>query len=165
MEFARSTDAVWDALETAIAAVFPDEHIEKAGFALEVVKLLCHIQAFLRDHPAGIRKYDASRLLRQLSLATSNDTHSDRARLTLAAIERDYELGDRAHPALPRFDAFRDAIAALGQLDRLQYQDDSSKDSSDAVSPTTSTKHTETDTDSAEAAPLKQPVSIKTPTI
>lgn len=61
-----------------------------------------------------------------------NDTHSDRARLTLAAIERDYELGGRAHPAVPRFIGFRDAIAALGQLDRLQYQDDSSEDPSDA---------------------------------
>lgn len=209
LEFARSKDAVWDALETAIAAVFPDEHIEKAGFAREVVKLLevnskvdgadelrrrftlllgdlaqrledaadhesderandqlaRHIQAFLRDHPAGIRKYDASRLLRQLSLAMPNDKHSDRARLALAAIERDYELGDRAHPAVPRFNAFRDAISALGQLDRLQYQDDSSKDPSDAVSPTNSTEPTETDADPAKSERVKQPASTKTPTI
>ncbi|ROS54177.1 ATP-binding protein [Frigoribacterium sp. PhB24] len=178
---AQQKDSLWDAIEDSVAEVFPDEHVEKAGFAREIVKLLDisadldgadelrrrfslllrdlaerledaaddefderandqlarHIQGFLRDHPVGtgITKYDAGRVLRQVGLAMPKDAHSDQARLALAEIERNFELEDRAHPRVPRFDEFRNAVAALGQLDRLQYQDDTRVDPSAAVTP------------------------------
>ena len=184
LDSAKESDNLWDALESAVKDVFPDEHIEKAGFAREIVKLLelspdiegadelrhrfsvllsglaerledaadkeyderandqlaRHIQGFLRDHPtsSGITKYDAGRVLRQIGLAMPNDVHSDGARLALSAIQRDFELEDSAHPQVPRFDEFRTAIESLGQLDRLQYQDDTQVDPSAAVTETLS---------------------------
>lgn len=190
---ARTAGQMWKGLKDVVGEVFPDEHIEKSGFAREVVKLIelapdvdgadelrkrfgslladlalrledaqdrelaersndqlaRHIQSFLRDHPTGMRKYDAIRLLRQLELAMPDDSHSDNARLALGTIQRDFELEDRSHPAVPRFIEFRDAVSALGQLDRLQYQDDTRIDPSAAVSPALT---------SGETVPLESPI-------
>lgn len=98
-------------------------------------QLARHIHAFLTDYPAGMRKYDAGRLLRQLELATPKGPHADDTRLALSAIRRHYEIDDRTHPSVPRFAFFRDAIKALGQLERLQYQQDTDTDPSAAVTP------------------------------
>ncbi|PSL37466.1 putative ATP-dependent endonuclease of OLD family [Labedella gwakjiensis] len=190
---AQEHNNMWAALGACVNDTFPDEHLEKAGFAREVVKLLeltpnveaadeirrrfalllgdlarlledasdretnerssdqlaRHIHSFLTDHPSGMRKYDAGRLLRQLELATPQDSRADDTRLALTSIRRRYELDDRSHPAVPRFEEFRDAIRALGQLERLQYQEETETDPSAAVSRTPADPEQGTNTPSA----------------
>lgn len=203
----QASGRMWEALETSIESVFPDEHIEKAGFAREVVKLLelnpdidgagelrerfakllgdlaqlledaaDHednerasdqvarlINGFVQDHTSGIRKYDASRLLRQLELAIPSDSHSDSSRLAIGEIHREFELDDRSHPTVPRFDAFREAITALGQLDRLLFQDDTKVDPSEAVTPAATDETSAGDVGEAERRNSVDALTMKGP--
>jgi predicted ATPase len=120
-------------LLTALAERLQDAEDDESGERRND-KLARLIQGFISDHTKGMKKYDAQRLLRQLTLALPDSAQADTTRLRLQEIGREYELTDASHPAVPRFEDFRDNIAALGQLERLSYQDETKIDPSAAVS-------------------------------
>lgn len=178
LKAASDAGSMWEGLAACVAEFFPDEHIEKAGFAREVVKFVDlapeadgvdelrrrfslllselaqllsdasdeevgerskdqfarHLQGFLQDYTTGIGKFEAGRLLRRLELATPDNSHSDAVRTRLLEIRRDFEVDDRRFPVVPRFAEFRTEVLALGQLDRLAFQDDTKIDPSAAFS-------------------------------
>lgn len=163
---------VWKALSTTYANSFPGEHLEKAGFAREVVTLLAAepelpgveqlrirfslllkdlsdvlqdaqdeedgartddrlkraVKGFLRNHPTGMRKVDARRLLREIENALGTSDFADELRSRTTRLAREFELQDVAEPMLARFAEFRDEIRAFGSVERIAYQDDALSD-------------------------------------
>ena len=86
------------------------------------------VKNFLRTHTKGITKRDAKRLLRELTDAFAHSDWVDEAVRQIGAIRNDHRLEDSTSPAVQDFDGFRDAIRALSEKERQQYQDDASKD-------------------------------------
>lgn len=173
----ESGGRLWDALEEAYTFAFPEEHIEKAGLAREVVSLLAvspetpgagmlrkrfaallsflaerlddasaeeernrsddrmkrAVNNFLRNHPQGMRKHDAKKLMRELDSALDASPVGDAIRPRLSNMARDYELGDLSTYNVPRFDSFREDVKALSSSERILYQDDANKDPASAV--------------------------------
>ncbi|MFE4542228.1 AAA family ATPase [Arthrobacter sp. NPDC056727] len=168
---------LWDALEKAYAGAFPEEHIEKAGLAREVILLLAvspnvqgaeelrgrfaallsflaerlddasaeedrnrsddrmkrAVNNFLRNHPQGMRKHEAKKLMRELDSALDASPVGDAIRPQLSSIAREFELGDLSTNNVPRFDSFREAIKALSSSERILYQDDATTDPASSV--------------------------------
>jgi len=181
----NASGRIWNGMIEALKAAFPDEHMEKAGFAREVVELLgmktevegsgairerfnsllrllsetlmeaaaeeshersddrLHraIQTFLRDHPKGMRKFDAQRTLRTINAALADTDHADQIRKIVTQIGRDYELADLTNPNVPRFEQFKDDVKALNNWDRVLFQDDGDNDPSEAFSPESPAEH------------------------
>ncbi|WP_433952935.1 ATP-dependent nuclease [Curtobacterium flaccumfaciens] len=106
---------------------------DREGFERSTNQLARQIQSFSRDFTTGMRKHEATRLLRQLAIAAGENDHADSIKLNLARIRRDFEIEDRAMPLVPSFAAFKEQVRALGQLDRLVYQDEVATDPSAAV--------------------------------
>ncbi|NMO03286.1 AAA family ATPase [Gordonia sp. TBRC 11910] len=86
------------------------------------------VKNFLRNHKKGISKREATRLLRELTDAFASSDWIDEATRQIGEIRRVYELNDSSSPAVHDFSEFRKAIQALGEKERLEYQDDASKD-------------------------------------
>ncbi|MDI2033714.1 hypothetical protein PJL15_00814 [Paenarthrobacter nitroguajacolicus] len=168
---------LWDAVEKAYTSAFPEEHIEKAGLAREVILLLAvspnvqgakelrgrfaallgflaerlddasaeedrnrsddrmkrAVNNFLRNHPQGMRKHEAKKLMRELESALDASPVGDAIRPQLSSIARDFELGDLSTNNVPRFDSFREAIKALSSSERILYQDDATTDPASSV--------------------------------
>ncbi|WP_285320669.1 AAA family ATPase [Pseudarthrobacter sp. lyk4-40-TYG-27] len=168
---------LWDALEEAYTGAFPEEHIEKAGLAREVISLLAvspnaqgaeelrkrfaallsflaerlddasaeedrnrsddrmkrAVNNFLRNHPQGMRKHDAKKLIRELDSALDASPVGDEIRPRLSTITRDFELGDLSTNNVPRFESFREEIKALSASERILYQDDATTDPASSV--------------------------------
>jgi len=106
---------------------------DREGFERSTNQLARQIQSFSRDFTTGMRKHEATRLLRQLAIAAGENDHADSIKLDLARIRREFEIEDRAMPLVPSFAAFKEQVRALGQLDRLVYQDEVATDPSAAV--------------------------------
>jgi predicted ATPase len=178
-ELPRSGGRVWDAIDHAYRAAFPEEHLEKAGLAREVVSLLSiapdttgseslrerfgellrtlsellddaadeedrirrddrvkrAVRNFELDHPHGIRKQDAVKLLRELDSALGTSAFRTSLQPVLEQIAKDFELDDRSVLNVPRFPAFQQAVKAIGSSERIAYQDDATKDPASAVLP------------------------------
>lgn len=159
---------VWEAVSTAYQDAFPDEHLEKAGLAREVVSLLSidpeftgiaelrdrfgnllshlakrleaaadeeernrtddrlkrAIKNFTRNHPSGMRKHDARRLLREIESALGDSEFGDTILPRANRIARDFELADPTSQNVPRFTQFREEIRSLSSSERIAYQDD-----------------------------------------
>lgn len=183
-ELPRRGGKVWDAIDHAYRAAFPEDHLEKAGLAREVVSLLSiapdttgsesvrerfgvllrslsellddaadeedrirrddrvkrAVRNFELDHPHGIRKQDAVKLLRELDSALGTSAFRTHLQPVLEQIAKDFELEDRSVLNVPRFPAFQQAIKAIGSSERLAYQDDATKDPASAVLPTPKSK-------------------------
>ncbi|MDQ0823344.1 putative ATPase [Arthrobacter sp. V4I6] len=91
------------------------------------------VNNFLRNHPQGMRKHDAKKLMRELDSALDVSPFGDAIRPRLSYIARDYELGDLSTYNVPRFDSFREEVKALSSSERILYQDDATKDPASAV--------------------------------
>lgn len=169
---------MWTALDTAYRKAFPDDHLEKAGLAREVVSLLAiepdvvggdelrerfrallshlaerlevasdeedrsrtddrlkrAIKNFTRNHPSGMRKHDAKKLLREIEAALGTSEFCDEIRTRVHRVSREFELTDPTSPNVPRFPQFRDEIKALSSSERIAYQDDALSDPVGALS-------------------------------
>lgn len=176
---AGSAGRLWEALQIAYQSSFPDEHLEKAGLAKEIVlllgiapeteganelrkrftALLAHlaerleeafqeeerirsndrlaraIKNFSRNHPAGMKKHDAKKLMREIEAALSSSAVGDEIRPRIHQIIRSFELNDLTHAHVPRFDEFRQDIKALHSSERLAYQDDAARDPAAQILP------------------------------
>jgi hypothetical protein len=176
-ELAANGGKIWEALTSAFGKTFPDEHLEKAGLAREVIGLLgidgdvegaellrrrfslllTHladmledalieeersrtddrlkraVRNFNRDHPTGIKKPAARRLLREIESALDDSDHVDDLRARAHAISRDFGLDNLTEENVPRFDEFREGIRAFSSVDRIAYQDDASRDPAAAL--------------------------------
>lgn len=88
------------------------------------------VRAFEADYSRGVAKTDALRVLKQIDAALGDSEFADQHRIQIAGIIRDFELHDRAHPTVPRFPNFKDAVRALRSNERLAYQDDAQQDPS-----------------------------------
>ncbi len=168
---------VWDSLADAYMTAFPEEHLEKAGLAREVVSLLSiepeadgsdalrlrfsallsylaevlddafdeeersrtddrlkrAVRNFSRNYTAGIKKPDAKRVLREIEGAISDSPFGDELRTRVRALHRDFELGDAADQAVPRFDEFRERVRGFATGERIAYQDDAAQDPAGAI--------------------------------
>ncbi|MRJ77591.1 hypothetical protein GEV29_13680 [Aeromicrobium sp. SMF47] len=177
-ELAGEGVGIWQALDAAYRKAFPDDHLEKAGLAREVVSLLAvepgiiggdelrerfrallthlaerlevasdeeersrtddrlkrAIKNFTRNHPAGMRKHDAKKLLREIEAALGTSEFGDEIRPRVHRIAREFELTDPTSPNVPRFPLFRDQIKALNSSERIAYQDDALSDPVGALS-------------------------------
>lgn len=173
----QETNSVWKAISSKYSEAFPEEHIEKVGFARELVLLLENspevdgaailrerfasllehlseildsaateefnnrsddkikrsITNFVRNHPKGISKYDARRLLRELTVAFQDSDWADEAIHQIGQIRREHELEDPTTSTVQEFVVFKEKILALGTKERLEYQDDSNKDPAAAL--------------------------------
>lgn len=163
---------VWNAIDECYRASFPEEHIEKAGLAREVVSLLSidseiegaaelrerfrsllsvvarkledasdeeargrtddrlkrAVKNFSRNHTTGMKKHDATKLLREIETSLSDADFANEIRSRVHSIARDYELSDLSTPNVPRFVAFRDDIRSFASSERISYQDDALRD-------------------------------------
>lgn len=79
---------------------------------------------FLKSHTKGITKREAKRLLRELADAFAQSDWVDEATRRIGAIRNEYALEDVATLTVEDFDGFREAVRALGEKKRQQYQDD-----------------------------------------
>lgn len=94
------------------------------------------IKNFTRNHPSGMKKHDANRLVREIESALTNSAMGDDILPRIARISRSYELNDLSISHVPRFAEFRDDIIALSSSERVAYQDEALKDPAAEVLPT-----------------------------
>lgn len=170
---------LWEALHNAYQEAFPEEHLEKAGLAKEIVlfieimpdskesevirqrfgaltsllsdrlddaataedrdrsddRLKRAVKNFSRNHPSGMKKYDANKLIREIESALATSSMGDSILSRVFRISRSFELDDLASPNVPRFAEFREQIKALSSSERVAYQDDALKDPAAEVIP------------------------------
>lgn len=168
---------LWEALTGAYGDAFPDEHLEKAGLAREVISLLGvepdvdgadllrerfasllsrltemlddaydeeersrtddrlkrAIRNFVRNHPNGIKKPEAMKLLREIGNALGDSAMGDALRPQIAAIHREFELSNLVDHAVPRFSEFRERVRSFGNQERIAFQDDALRDPASTV--------------------------------
>lgn len=86
------------------------------------------VKNFLRAHPRGITKREAKRLLRELSEAFARSDWVDEATRQIGTIRSEHALEDVTLPTVQDFVSFSNAIRALGEKERQEYQDDATKD-------------------------------------
>jgi predicted ATPase len=109
---------VWDSLEAAYVAAFPDEHIEKVGLAREVITLISldpdtEGASELRDHFSSLLQALSDRLDDAYE-EEERGRSDDRLKRTIRNFERDHKTG------ISKTDArrlLRDVTAALGDSD------------------------------------------------
>lgn len=86
------------------------------------------IRNFESNHPRGISRNAARRLLRELRNAVTSSPLEDTLIPKLISIERDFQIDDPAIQHIQDFDGFADSIRALEPAERLSYQDDARRD-------------------------------------
>ena len=91
------------------------------------------VKTFLKSHTKGITKREAKRLLRELTDAFTQSEWVDQATRQIGEIRNKHALEDATTLVVGDFDSFREAIRALGEKERQQYQDDASKDPAAAL--------------------------------
>jgi predicted ATPase len=99
-----------------------EEHARRSD---DQVKRL--VRNFERNHPNGMKKFDAQSMMRELQTALGDADFTDISRAKAIAMIRDFELDDLSVPNVPAFDRFRTEIQAFRNSDRLAYQDDVAK--------------------------------------
>jgi predicted ATPase len=100
---AEAGGRLWDALEGAYTQAFPEEHIEKAGLAREVVSLLSIApetsgSETLRDRFKSLLKFLAERL-DDASAEEARNRSDDRLKRAVNNFLRDHSQGMRKHDA------------------------------------------------------------------
>lgn len=177
-ELLSTSSGIWEAVSCVYQNAFPDEHLEKAGLAREIVSLLSidpdfpgvtnlrerfgallsdlatrleaasdeedrnrtddrlkrAIKNFARNHPSGIKKHDAKRLLREIESALGDSEFGDSIMPRVNRIVRDFELADSTSQNVPRFIQFREEIRSLSSSERIAYQDDALVDPAGTLS-------------------------------
>ncbi len=91
------------------------------------------VKNFLKSHTKGITRREAKRLLRELTDSFAQSDWVDEATRQIGAIRSEHRLEDVAVLTVADFDGFREAIRALGEKERQQYQDDATKDPAAAL--------------------------------
>lgn len=86
------------------------------------------VRAFEKDHPTGIKKHDARRILANIRTALSGADFPDELHGRVQRLQRDFQLDDPADARVPRFEEFRKQLLELRLSDRLTYQDDAQSD-------------------------------------
>lgn len=86
------------------------------------------VRAFEKDHPTGIKKHDARRILTNIRTALSGADFPDELHGRVQRLQRDFEIDDPTDPRVPRFEEFRKQLLELRLSDRLTYQDDAQSD-------------------------------------
>jgi predicted ATPase len=163
--------SLWDATRAAFAAKMPDSHIEKVGFAKEVIAFINGsragrqrpiglpateanfrailseltsrlrvakqdednrrlnnrvtrlLDAFLDDHPYGTSRDQGRFLLDDLLGALDDTEDSDRIRVSIASISREFKLDENLTEQIERFDEFRTLVNGLRYEPRFAHQD------------------------------------------
>lgn len=170
-QLALHDGSLWNAVEAAFAARFSEgAHIEKVGFAKEVVEVVAAsrgrsprpdginaielsfggllaelarrlrraaqeeevrrlsnrlrrtIDAFLDDHLTGTSREAGRLLLENVEGALDDTEDSDRARLEVQRMRREFKLDEDLTEPIERFDEFRERVAALRYQERLAKQ-------------------------------------------
>lgn len=93
------------------------------------------VKNFTRNHPHGMKKHDARKLLREIEVALASVNFASDMLSKIQSITRAYELTDLSNPSVPRFASFRDEIRAFATGERLSYQDDATKDPAASILP------------------------------
>ncbi|EFQ82024.1 hypothetical protein HMPREF0063_12866 [Aeromicrobium marinum DSM 15272] len=91
------------------------------------------IKNFTRNHPSGMRKHDAKKLLREIEASLGASEFGDEVRPRVHRIAREFELTDSTSPNVPRFPQFREEIKSLNSSERIAYQDDALSDPVGAI--------------------------------
>ena len=102
------------------------------------------ITNFSRNHPTGMKKFAASKLLRELEDALGSSEAASEVRAKISLLTREYELADLSIPLVPRFQDFREEIRSLATAERIHYQDDANRDPASEVLPAAPGKKAET---------------------
>jgi predicted ATPase len=110
--------------DTLDAAAF-DEEINRSESRLGRA-----IKNFDSNHPNGIKKVEAKKLMRELESAMSRSDFADDLRVRAQQITRDWELDDFSVSDVPRFREFQAAVRTFSNRERASYQDDAAKDPS-----------------------------------
>lgn len=115
------------------------------------------VRSFTSNHPLGMKKVDAQKLLRELDTALGVSDFTDVLHSRILRINREYELQDLAATEVPNFAAFRTEIRSFATSERAGYQDDASRD------PSASYPDIEVTIDDLVKSPLVETVALADP--
>jgi predicted ATPase len=83
------------------------------------------VSSFKRDHPGGVRRFRARRLLQEIGASLGDSPYSDSVAMDIRSIERTFGL-DVGTPQeqVPNYYAFKTRLDGLLMLEKMSYQDE-----------------------------------------
>ena len=117
-QFETNMKALFRALGRCQRAAERELSVERVGKKLERAK-----DAFLQDHPSHAAREQAGILLEKIESLLDDNQESDKIKIAVAAMRRDFQLEEDVTEPVPRYHKFKDSLEAVRYAERLSLEE------------------------------------------